>query len=717
MNSEHPLLGLINNAALLLALGVLYDTFSLRLKRNTGLIEIPVGLILGGLGIAVMLSPWQFEAGIVFDTRTILLSVTGLFFGAIPTAIAVAMTALLRIYQGGGGMYMGVATIVTSASIGVAWRAVREYRKRQTMGWLELYLFGLAVHVNMLFWTILLPRDSVLKVLEQISAPVMLIYPVGTVLLGMLLVHQLARRKTEEALRHERNLMQSVMQTSPVGITVVDKKGQITFFNAFARKLFGLTEESADRSYNSAAWHITDYEGNSFPEEQLPFNLVKSTGQAVFGVRHAVERPDGHRILLSINAAPLLDKSGRFDGMVAVAEDVTERVKAEAVRERIEDQLRQAQKMEAVGRLAGGVAHDFNNMLHVILGYADLGRSRLDPQEPLYQELLEIEKAARRSAELTQQLLAFSRKQIIEPKILSLNEAVENQKKMLERLIGEDIKVDFMPGEDLWNIQIDPSQIDQILTNLAVNARDAIGGVGSVTIETANTTLEEKYKFKDVNVTPGDYVMLAFTDSGSGMDEDTLEQIFEPFFTTKPKGQGVGLGLATVYGIVKQNNGFIHVYSEKGMGTTLKIYFPRVRGDALPLQEKPHEPFTSKAETILVVEDEEQVLDLVKAILEQYDYTVLTSRTPMEACQLVETYEGDIALLLTDVVMPEMNGQRLGARIKKLKPNAKVLFMSGYTANVIAHRGVLEDGVNFIAKPFTAQALARKVREVLESAN
>ncbi len=394
---------------------------------------------------------------------------------------------------------------------------------------------------------------------------------------------------------------------------------------------------------------------------------------------------------------------------LAVIVDSTERKKLEA-------QFLQAQKMEVVGRLAGGVAHDFNNMLQTILGYNELVLDAPGISGPMRENLLEIQKAAKRSADLTRQLLAFARKQTVSPKVLDLNDTVEGMLKMLRRLIGEEIDLAWMPALNLWPVKIDPSQIDQLLANLAVNARDAISGAGKVTIETRNITFNQSYCDVHDGVVPGPYVMLAVSDDGCGMDKRTLAHIFEPFFTTKEMGKGTGLGLATVYGIVKQNNGFINVYSEPGRGTTFKLYLPR-HGDDNSFPNKP----TSAAailhrgtETVLIVEDEESILNLGKTILQGLGYTVLASNTPQDAIELVSQYSGVIHLLITDVVMPEMDGREMAKRLHEIKPDMKCLFMSGYTADVIAHRGVLDEGVQFLPKPFSAETLSAMVRQALE---
>ena len=406
---------------------------------------------------------------------------------------------------------------------------------------------------------------------------------------------------------------------------------------------------------------------------------------------------------------------GTFLGRRACNRDITERKHREEEMSRLQAQFQQAQKMESVGRLAGGVAHDFNNMLGIILGYAELALDKVDPGQSLHSNLEEIRKAANRSADLTRQLLAFARKQVIAPSVLDLNETVEGMLNMLRRLIGEDIDLAWLPGAGLWPVKVDPSQIDQILANLCVNARDAIAGEGKVTVETENVAFDAAYCAAHVGFITGEYVLLAVSDNGCGMDKEMLAHIFEPFFTTKGVGQGTGLGLSTVYGAVKQNNGFLNVYSEPGQGTTCKIYLPRHVGKDEQIQKKegPAEPIRHGYETILLVEDEPELLEMIKLMLEMQGYAVLAASAPGEAIRLAEVHSGEIHLLMTDVIMPEMNGRDLARNLQSLYPKIRRLFMSGYTANVIAHHGILDPGVNFIQKPFSIKDLAAKVRKAL----
>ena len=433
-----------------------------------------------------------------------------------------------------------------------------------------------------------------------------------------------------------------------------------------------------------------------------------SSGKTWTG-RFINKRKDGTLYTEEATISPVCDENGKIINYVSASRDITAHLHLSA-------QLQQAQKMESVGRLAGGVAHDFNNMLSVILGNTELALNGMDPTHPLFADLQEIRKAAERSAALTRQLLAFARKQTVSPKAVNLNAVLAEMIAMLRRLIGEDIDLVWKPCESLWPVKVDTSQISQILANLAINARDAMKDVGKLTIETRNTSINEVYCFKHAEAVPGDYVLLAVSDDGCGMDKNVLGHLFEPFFTTKSVGTGTGLGLATVYGIVKQNRGFINVYSEPGQGTTFTIYLPRHLGKVeRTLVQNDTEPLMRGQETVLLLEDEPEILRVGETMLGNLGYQVLTATLPDEAIRLAEKHAGTIDLLLTDVVMPEMNGRDLSKRLTTLIPNLKCLFMSGYTANVIAHQGVLDEGVHFIQKPFSMKELATKVREALDN--
>ncbi|GAB4236793.1 MAG: hypothetical protein Kow00109_10450 [Acidobacteriota bacterium] len=510
------------------------------------------------------------------------------------------------------------------------------------------------------------------------------------------------RKLALEALAESEERFRMVVENTAAAILLYDETGYV-FVNPAAEKLTGYTAEELRgvRPWELAAPEFQE-QARAAAERRLAGDRTPQRYEVKILTKQGRERwVDLWTVGVTWKGRP----AGLVSGL-----DVTERRK-------LETQLAQAQKMEAVGQLAGGVAHDFNNMLSVILGYAELARLRVPETDPLWSDLEEIRLAAQRSADLTRQLLAFARRQIISPRPVDLNRVVEESLRSLRRLIPEEIRIDFVPDVDLWTVNLDPTQIDQILINLATNARDAISGVGSILIETKNVALDEEFVRRHPGSRPGEYVQLVFSDTGCGMDPETLKHIFEPFFTTKETGQGTGLGLATVYGIVKQNDGYISVYSELGGGTVFKLYFPRFQPVAEPVaapQEVEHVELRG-SETILVVEDEAQILSLCEACLRNLGYRVLAAENPRRALELLSQRDEPVDLLITDVVMPEMNGRQLWERVRAHSPGTKVLFMSGYTRDSIAHRGILEPGMNFINKPFSLQAFARKVRETLDS--
>ncbi len=949
-------LDLTHNAALLLAAALLYDLMSSRSRLGPKpLIQVSIGVMLGILGCLLIISPWTFVPGIVFDTRSVLLSVSGLFFGAIPTLVAMAITAAFRLHLGGAAAGAGVAVILATGSLGLAWR---HYHRRplKDITWYQLYLFGIVVHLVMLALMFTLPRETALRVLAQISLPVMAIYPVATVLLGILMVNRLRREYDAEVILANQERMRLFFERQNAGMAVTSPTMGWLRVNEGLCRMLGYSREELDdltwkelthpddlqsdleqfesllagdideysmekrflRKDGSVIWAelsvgcvrladgTVDYvlallvditqrkeaedsfrlfktlvesssdaigmstpDGRHFYQNQAFTNLFgdvgedppatlyvdEDIGKQVFETIMTGERWNGEvkmyagdRRVLSIylRAYANKDSSGKVIGLVGVHTDITERQQAEqALREseeryrtlvnnlpglayrclndeewtmlffsegaeritgyqaadfianavrsyagiiypddrarvqrevqagvrahrpfeteyrltradgniiwvyekgqgifddkgellwldgviiditeqrlaqeekdRLQAQLIQAQKMESVGRLAGGVAHDFNNMLQAILGYADLALGDLDPKNQLYENLIEIRKAAERSANLTRQLLAFARKQTVSPKVLDLNDTVASMLKMLQRLIGENVGLAWLPGHELWCVEIDPSQVDQLLANLMVNARDAIHDTGKVTIKTDNVIIDQAFCAAKPGMIPGEYVLLMVKDDGCGMDKTTLAHIFEPFFTTKGQDKGTGLGLATVYGIVKQNHGYIDVDTEPGRGTTFSIYLPRVRAKKTDFKDiaVKVEP-KGGTETLLFVEDEQAILGLAVRILERLGYTVLSAETPAEALQLAESYTDKIHLLITDVVMPEMNGRDLARQICAMRPEVKCLYISGYTADVIAKHGVLDEKLHFAQKPFTVTELATKVREALQ---
>ncbi len=510
------------------------------------------------------------------------------------------------------------------------------------------------------------------------------------------------RKKYENELK----IKDAAIENSLNGFDIVNEEGKLIYVNKAFINMYG---------YDTAKELIGVSPVNLCEDPTLPekvIKILKQKGEYIF--EHVAKRKDGSTFELLMYARLAYDENGK-EIYPTTSIDITEQKKAEKAKEELEHELVQSQKMESIGRLAGGVAHDYNNALTAIMGFTDLAIMDADPAGSLHNDLNEVLKAARRAKEITRQLLTFARKQTIDPKVLDLNQTVENMIKMLRRLIGEDIDLVWLPGKNLCPVKMDPSQIDQILANLCVNARDAIEGVGKITIETDMVTFDKAYCADHKGFIPGEFVLLAVSDNGCGIDKEVLDKIFEPFFTTKDVDKGTGLGLATVYGIVKQNNGFSNIYSESGVGTSIKIYLPQHEGNAVEIKgESTEEILQGSGETILVVEDDLSILTLAQKILQGLNYTVLIADTPKKAMSLVQENTSKIHLFITDVIMPEMNGRELSEHLQSIYPDLKCVFMSGYTADAIAHHGVLDEGVHFIQKPFSKGDLATIVRKVLD---
>ena len=521
-----------------------------------------------------------------------------------------------------------------------------------------------------------------------------------------------SRRQAEATLRESELLLRESQRAASVGSYRADFVAGRWQSSEVLDQLFGI-----DSGYvrDIPGWLDIIHPDDRSTMEGYLNDEVLGRGAPFSREYRIVRRSDGEVRWVNGLGETGLDASGRAVSLVGTIQDITDRKAAEEERERLQDQLQQAQKLESVGRLAGGVAHDFNNMLGAILGYTELALEKVDPTDALHADLEEVRKAAERSADLTSRLLAFARRAARAPRVVDLNETVEGLLRMLRRLIGEDVDLVWRPGAATWPVMVDPSQVDQILTNLCVNARDAIAGVGSITIESGRASFDEAWCADHAGYLAGEFTELAVTDDGQGMDADTLAHIFEPFFTTKAVGEGTGLGLAVVYGIVSQNDGFITVSSEPGRGATFRIFLRRHLGKAERSgPERARGAADSGHETILLVEDEETLLVLGKAMLERLGYRVLAAGTPGEAIRLAERHVGEIDLLMTDVVMPEMNGRDLARRLLALYPDLRRLFVSGYPASIIASDGVLDEGVKFLQKPFSLQALSEELRAVLD---
>jgi len=516
-------------------------------------------------------------------------------------------------------------------------------------------------------------------------------------------------KQAEKSLRETEQKFQRVYDEAPFGCHELNTEGRITRVNRKELTMLGYT---AREMLGRPVWRFV-------LEEEMTRRVIlaKLSGDVSFHetFERTYRRKDGTTLPVIAQDRIVWEKGRKITGIRSTLEDITERRRAEEVLRKSEEQLRQWQKVEAIGRLAGGVAHDFNNLLMTIKGCSELLLGEIDERDPRREEVEEIRKAAERATSLTRQLLAFGRRQVLQPQVLNLNDIVENMNRMLCRLIGEDIQLLTILGPDLWPVKVDPGQIEQVLMNLAVNGRDAMPRGGKLTIETANKELDEDYARRHVAVKPGPYVLLAVSDNGCGMDKETQSHLFEPFFTTKEQGKGTGLGLSTVYGIIKQSGGNIWAYSEPGQGTSFKIYLPTV--------EEEVETYTTAAllppppggtETILLVEDEEAVRTMISKVLQSGGYTVLEAQHGVQALRVCKKHKGPIHLMVSDVVMPQMSGRELAGRLALRRPEMRVLYISGYPDNAIVHHGVLETGTAFLQKPFTLNALEYKVREVLD---
>lgn len=537
--------------------------------------------------------------------------------------------------------------------------------------------------------------DGSLRIVEVYSSPIVL----GDKEYFHSIVHDVTERKQKEL---DRERLKAAIEQVGESIVITDRNGTILYGNPVIEKITGYScgellgrnprmfkSGHHDRQFYRDLWE-TLLSGKSW------------TGRIVN------KRKDETLFTEAATISPVFNNQGEIVNFVAVKRDITEHLLLEA-------QLQQAQKMESVGRLAGGVAHDFNNMLGVIMGYTQMAIAKCGTESAMYEDLHEVLEAAQRSANITRQLLAFARKQVVSPQVLNLNEAVEGILKMLRRLIGEDVRLIWQPHPSLWTVRIDPNQVNQILANLCVNARDAIPGVGTITIATEKLVVDNRLCLAHRGLVPGEYVKLTVTDSGCGISKEIHEKIFEPFFTTKEVGQGTGLGLATVYGIVKQNDGYIFVESEPGEGACFTICLPRVEGEFAggETTTTEREIFAGHGETILVVEDEGAILRLTGKILKSAGYRVLTAKTPSQALQLAEQYRAAIGLLLSDIIMPEMNGKDLAEEVRQLIPGLKCLFMSGYADTVLNEKGGVPSDTPFLRKPFSAEELTRKVHAML----
>ena len=522
---------------------------------------------------------------------------------------------------------------------------------------------------------------------------------------GNVLWSALTRAGAQEEIEMQARLLDEV----GVSVHMVDMAGNIIRWSPGAAGLFGWSEREA------LGKNIIDLSIPASERSSARATLAEIVEQGRWSGEWCIRTKDGRLVPTLVNASIHRDVNGEGTGIIAVAIDLSERKAMEESRVKMEQQLRQSQKMEAVGRLAGGIAHDFNNILAVIINYAGFLRDQFQPNDPRLEDVEEIADAGERAARLIRQLLTFSRKEITKPQVVDLNVVLADMEKLLRRTLGEDVRLRFDPGKHLWRSKIDPSQIEQVLLNLAVNTRDAMPEGGHLVIETSNVLADEAMSAALEGFTPGEYACLTVSDTGEGMPEEIRSQIFEPFFTTKPRGEGTGLGLASVYGIVKRAGGYISVYSEPGIGTTFRVYLPRAKEAAAPIGRGLEVDARGGSETVLVVEDEAPVRKLVQRILEKAGYRVLLAESGPRAVEVAAGLEGGIDLLLTDVIMPEMSGRTLSEHLRGAGMSFTTLYMSGYTDEIVARRGELAEGELFVQKPFSADGLLKKVRQVLDT--
>lgn len=824
--------GLINNTALLLSICLVYDALARNKEGGRNARKVLTGILLGGIGIAVMVSHVPWYGGVIFDTRTILISISGLFFGAVPTIVAMGMTGAYRLYLGGSGAVMGVSVILASGLIGILWRKKR--RNPADISLSELYLFGIVVHLVMLFLMVLLPGPMVVDTLVQIGLPVMVIYPDGTALLGTLMSSRHRHRRAEESLRESEERFAYAMDATRDGLWDWDITSNTGYYSPGYFRMLGY--QPGEFSSTSRTWadllHPADRERaleanndcieNRTDSFDVEFRMKSKSGDWVWilGRGKAVARDANGRATrmigthvditerkiaeekiresefryrtlfelesdaiflidnergdimevnetasilygysreelirlknVDLSAEPDQTRQATETGVTAIPvrwhrkkdgtvfpveikarhiswqgrpvhiasiRDISDRIRGEEERKALESQLFQSQKMEAVGLLAGGVAHDFNNILTVIFGYSEILLKNIAPGDPLRPSVENIVGSATRAADLTRGLLAFSRKQVLDSRPVSVEEVVGDMEKILARVIPEDIEFETVFPDEVLTVLADRGQMGQVLVNLVTNAVDSMPDGGSLTIRVEPFTLDARFLEMHGFGTPGDYARISVTDTGCGMSEEIREKIFQPFFTTKETGKGTGLGLSIVYGIVKQHNGFIDVESREGAGSVFSVYLPLVD---LPVSDPAaHEPrengITARCrETILLAEDDDIVREMDEITLSDAGYRVISARDGEDAVMKFRQDRGCIDLLVLDVVMPKKDGKTAYEEMKLLRPDVKVLFMSGYTRDIIDRKGIPQDDVFFIMKPFRPLDLLKKTREILD---
>ncbi len=706
---ESSYIGIIHNVALLLAIIIVFNSTTLRWKtRQLSWRQGFIGIILGLIAVAVMLTPWVYVPGIVFDTRSILLCITGLYFGFIPTIIAMVMTIALRYTQGGAGVWMGIGVIISSCAIGLIWRHFRR-KSLASISWWEMFLFGVVVHIAMLIMVLLLPPDKIVKTFMQIYIPVLTIYPLGTASLGMMLSKRLRDETLSDQIKENEIKFRIVADNTYDWEYWIDNAGNFAYCSPSCHRITG---HIANEFYKKPSLLTSIIN----PEDMTIYTKHHENGDSGKELEYRIIMPDGTIRWVNQVYTTVWGDNNECLGIRASIRDITEKKKMEHDRNKFNQQIQQSQKMESLGVLAGGIAHDFNNILMAVLGYADLSLLSLSNVSPVRDNIKQIIIASHRAAELCQQMLAYSGKASFSSMNINLGELVNEMTHLLKTTISKKAILNLHVEQQIPFIQADPSQIRQIVMNLIINASDAIGDRSGVISIAVGATRCDEYYLKNTelcdDLTPGLYAHIEVADTGCGMDAETQARIFEPFFTTKFLGRG--LGLSAVIGIIRANKGAIKVYSEVGKGTTFKLLFPAINEPAMLSGEvKGNEKSEWKGKgNILLADDEESIRAVGATMLEYLGYSVTTVNDGREAINIYEQKYNEFDFVILDMTMPHVDGAEAFKEIRRINPNAKVLLSSGYSKEDIGARFAGKGVTGVLQKPYTVTVLKDALMDV-----
>jgi PAS domain S-box-containing protein len=723
------IIGLVNNAALLLALCLIYDMLGDRPQvKKSSVQQILTGVAIGAIGIAIMLNPWEFMSGVVFDTRSVLLSISGLFLGAVPTLLAVLITGCYRLYLSGTGAWTGVAVIATSGGVGLAWRHLR-HNKESGITPRELYLLGITVHIAMLLWMFSLPWPVAKGVLSKISLPVLLIFPVTTALLGWLMTNRESRKRAEEDLC--KSGLTDIIKFLPYATLAIDKEKRIIIWNKAIEKMTGVP--AAEMIGKGDYAYTIPFYGEARP--QLMDLILMDQGDVAARYPNVVREDDSLTVEVFCNAlynnkgawvfakaSPLHDHSGNIIGAIESICDITERKRAEEEKAKLEGQIQRAQKMESIGSLAGGIAHDLNNILFPISGLSEMLLDDMPPDTPEYKSIEQIHKSAKRGSDLVKQILSFSRQSNPQKLPIRIQPILKEALKLAQATIPRNIEVKSHINTDCGMVSADPTQIHQIAMNLITNAFHAVeqtGGMIDIALkETAICPFGEKDELS-LNAIPGDilaggYACITVSDTGTGIDQTLIDKIFDPYFTTKELGKGTGLGLSVVHGIVKEHGGDIRVYSEVGKGTAFHVYLPLLEDNGDIKTAAVIKQYPTGHERILLVDDEEPILRMEQMMLERLGYQVTTRMSSPDALAAFKANPGNFDLVISDRGMPNMTGDQLAGELISIRPEIPVIICSGFCDENNEKRSMDLGIKGFLKKPVTTGDLAEMVRKVLD---